>query len=73
MASLATRSDDHYLPLKQKNEAGTKPNVIRALAGGFIGTAVLTLMMYKVAPIMMGKAEISQQFRYYTDRRADLD
>jgi len=30
------------------------PNTTRAIAGGFVGTAVMTMMMYYVAPMMMG-------------------
>lgn len=30
------------------------PKLARAIAGGFVGTAVMTMMMYFVAPIMMG-------------------
>jgi uncharacterized membrane protein YagU involved in acid resistance len=30
------------------------PKVPRAIAGGFVGTAVMTMMMYFVAPMMMG-------------------
>jgi uncharacterized membrane protein YagU involved in acid resistance len=32
-----------------------KPNLTRAFLGGLVGTAALTLMMYKVAPMMTGK------------------
>ena len=31
-----------------------KPNVGKAILGGFIGTVLLTLMMYYVAPMMLG-------------------
>ena len=30
------------------------PNLGRAMAGGFVGTLVMTLMMYYVSPMMMG-------------------
>ena len=30
------------------------PNLGRAIAGGFVGTVVMTLMMYYVSPMMMG-------------------
>jgi len=33
-----------------------KPNLTRALLGGLAGTIALTLMMYKVAPMMTGRA-----------------
>jgi len=32
-----------------------KPNIGRAIAGGFVGTALLTLMMRFVAPMMTGQ------------------
>ncbi len=31
-----------------------KPNIGRAILGGFLGTVLLTLMMYYVAPMMLG-------------------
>lgn len=36
------------------------PNPIRAIAGGFVGTAVMTAMMYFVAPMMGLKMDIAQ-------------
>ncbi len=33
----------------------THPNIGKAIAGGFAGTIVMTLMMYFVAPMMLGK------------------
>jgi uncharacterized membrane protein YagU involved in acid resistance len=39
-----------------------KLNVGRAILGGFIGTVMLTLMMYYVAPMMMGqKMDIAEK------------
>jgi hypothetical protein len=32
-----------------------KPNTEKAILGGFVGTAVMTMMMYFVAPMMMGQ------------------
>ncbi len=32
-----------------------QPNIGKTIAGGFVGTLVLTLMMYFVAPMMLGK------------------
>lgn len=32
-----------------------QPNPVKAILGGFIGTVVMTLMMYFVAPMMLGK------------------
>lgn len=38
-----------------------KPTVTRAALGGFVGTLVMTLMMYFVAPMLMGtKMDIAQ-------------
>jgi hypothetical protein len=31
------------------------PNPVKAMRGGFVGTVVMTLMMYFVAPMMLGK------------------
>lgn len=31
------------------------PNPVKAILGGFVGTVVMTLMMYFVAPMMLGK------------------
>ncbi len=37
------------------------PDIIRAVLGGFVGTVAITLMMYFVAPIMVGtKMDIAQ-------------
>ncbi len=33
-----------------------KPNIGRTILGGFVGTLAITLMMYKVAPMMTGQA-----------------
>ncbi len=33
---------------------GAGPDVTRAILGGFVGTVALTLMMYFIAPLMMG-------------------
>lgn len=32
-----------------------RPTALKAVLGGFVGTAVMTLMMYFVAPMMLGK------------------
>ena len=32
-----------------------KPNLKKSILGGFIGTAVMTMMMYKGAPMLIGK------------------
>ncbi len=32
-----------------------KPNIGKAILGGFVGTVAITLMMYKVAPMMTGQ------------------
>lgn len=38
-----------------------KPTVTRAIFGGFVGTLVMTLMMYFVSPVLMGmKMDIAQ-------------
>lgn len=31
-----------------------RPNLLKAILGGFVGTVVMTLMMYFVAPMMLG-------------------
>ena len=36
------------------------PNPIRALAGGFVGTSVMTAMMYMVAPMMGLRMDIAE-------------
>ncbi len=33
----------------------TRPNPLKAILGGFVGTVAMTLMMYFVAPMMLGK------------------
>lgn len=33
---------------------GTGPDITRAILGGFVGTVAITLMMYFVAPMMVG-------------------
>lgn len=38
-----------------------KPNALRAILGGFVGTLAITLMMYKVGPMMgMMKMDIAE-------------
>ncbi len=32
-----------------------KPNIVKAVLGGLVGTILITLMMYFVAPVMMGQ------------------
>ena len=32
-----------------------RPNLVKTVLGGFVGTIVMTLMMYFVAPMMLGK------------------
>lgn len=32
-----------------------KPNIMRAMLGGLLGTVVMTMMMYFVAPMMLGR------------------
>jgi hypothetical protein len=42
-----------------KEEKVNRPNVKRALAGGFIATLAMTMMMYLVAPMMGVKMDIA--------------
>lgn len=37
----------------------TRPNVTRAILGGFIGTLAMTMMMYLIAPMMGVKMDIA--------------
>jgi uncharacterized protein DUF6789 len=57
MSTFATQSegivDDNRLPLNV--EDAMKPSLTRAILGGLVGTLVLTLMIYKVAPMMTGR------------------
>lgn len=42
-----------------KEEKVTRPNITRAIAGGFIATLAMTMMMYLVAPMMGVKMDIA--------------
>jgi len=37
------------------NRQAARPALLKAVLGGFVGTAVMTMMMYFVAPMMLGK------------------
>jgi hypothetical protein len=41
--------------LGERRRQCMKPNLVRTLLGGLVGTIALTLMMYKVAPMMTGR------------------
>jgi len=40
--------------VETKRPCCARPDITKAILGGFVGTAVITLMMYLVAPIMVG-------------------